>query len=89
MPGCLLGTCSHVLSIDYYRASVNYPKIFAAIKCNEWSDFKKGYCDRNSKILMGHWLNNSGENGKYYLETSSNFPYGLENIGIKMTKSKK
>lgn len=86
MPGCLLGTCSHVLSIDYYRSSVNYPEIFIAVKCDSWTDYKKGNCARNPKILMGYGLNNSAENGKYYLDTSSRFPYGIGELGIRITK---
>ncbi|XP_077287752.1 pancreatic lipase-related protein 2-like [Arctopsyche grandis] len=83
MPGCIIGQCSHVLSIDYYKSSVENPAEFLAVMCKDWITFKKGKCSKNPRVVMGYWIYKNIKKGRYFLETSPAFPYGIGESGIK------
>lgn len=78
--------CDHFASLYYFAKSVTHPKTFGAIKCPTALSLKHGNCTCNSRadvcyadVYMG------GEPvvpkvGFFYLSTTRNFPYGLNNI---------
>ncbi|KAI5635296.1 lipase domain-containing protein [Phthorimaea operculella] len=80
-PGCLMTTCSHSRAWLLFTESVINEKAFPAVKCDSWRDFADGACD-NEISYMG-FPSEPGTNGKYYLQTAADEPFGIGMRGIR------
>ncbi|OWR41693.1 putative lipase [Danaus plexippus plexippus] len=80
-PSCVFQTCSHSYAWRLYGASVTRPRAFPAVKCNSWEEFKKGRCG-NEISYMGLAAEPSAR-GKFYLQTSGDYPFTLGEEGLK------
>ncbi|KAG5669188.1 hypothetical protein PVAND_017082 [Polypedilum vanderplanki] len=84
-PGCGLGIrCSHHRSWRFWAETVesNKGKIFPAVKCASWSDFKARKCDFDEVTYMGIDCP-TNVFGDYYLETNADTPYAKGLNGVK------
>ncbi|KAJ8710491.1 hypothetical protein PYW08_009006 [Mythimna loreyi] len=79
-PGCLLQTCSHSRSLEYFAESMLSPDAFIGVKCNNYYSFRRGKCDRNDMSIMGYYTPAS-VTGDYYLYTAAESPYGTGALG--------
>ncbi|KAJ8710488.1 hypothetical protein PYW08_009003 [Mythimna loreyi] len=79
-PGCILQTCSHSRSLEYFAESMVSPAAFMAVKCDSPSDFKEGKCDVTDLSIIGYYIP-ANISGNYYLKTASSSPYGTGATG--------
>ncbi|CAH2229366.1 jg21773 [Pararge aegeria aegeria] len=80
-PKCVLQSCSHSRSWILFGESVIFPKAFPAVQCDDWEAFKNGICGPNVSY-MGYASEPDGRNGRYFLQTNDDYPYGLGLQGI-------
>ncbi|KAG5669189.1 hypothetical protein PVAND_017083 [Polypedilum vanderplanki] len=83
-PGCIGNVCSHQRSWRYWAESVasKDSKMFAAVKCASWDEFKKRRCDFDIVAYMG--INcPTNTYGDFYLQTNKQNPFGKGMGGVK------
>ncbi|XP_059055842.1 pancreatic triacylglycerol lipase-like [Achroia grisella] len=78
---CVLATCSHSRAWLLFAESAVNPKAFPAIKCESWTAFKNGTCDK--QISYMGLPSKPGTKGLYYLQTLGEAPYSLGMKGVK------
>ncbi|KAJ0171264.1 hypothetical protein K1T71_012814 [Dendrolimus kikuchii] len=74
-PNCPFETCSHSRAWILYSESVEFPQNFQAVQCEDWDAFRQGKCRKDIKT-MGYACS-PDTRGKYFLQTGSDYPYGL------------
>ncbi|KAI5643439.1 lipase domain-containing protein [Phthorimaea operculella] len=82
-PECTWIGCSHGRSWQYFAESVVNPEAFPAVKCDSWSDFKKGTCENDTSISYMGFPSEPGTTGSYYLQTDGEMPFSLGMNGTK------
>ncbi|XP_044745529.1 endothelial lipase-like [Coccinella septempunctata] len=65
--------CSHRRAHDFFIEALKRPGGFIATKCDNFTNYKKQKCDRNTKVSMGDWL--TKETGTFFLETAAEPPF--------------
>ncbi|CAK9807663.1 Pancreatic triacylglycerol lipase (Fragment) [Anthophora plagiata] len=78
--GCMvdmIGSCSHLRSVQYFAESINSKVGFIAKSCKDYITYTHGDCDSNASGLMGGIAPNFNLTGKYYLKTHSVRPFAL------------
>ncbi|XP_024936070.1 phospholipase A1-like [Cephus cinctus] len=76
--GCyvdIAGSCSHSRAYKYYAESIGATKGFVGLKCKTHWRYQWGFCNGNSKGLMGGATPSTDVKGVYYLKTSKSRPY--------------
>jgi hypothetical protein len=74
--------CSHWRSWRFWADSVaNQKNYFYALKCDTWSNFKRGKCIKNEVILMGIECPKDAR-GNFYLQTNDEVPFSRGKEGI-------
>lgn len=66
-------TCDHRRAWAYFTEAILNPNTLVAQKCESWSKFKKGRCEKGSDVAMGDLSTTA--TGSYYLETNKDRPY--------------
>ncbi|CAK9822180.1 Pancreatic triacylglycerol lipase (Fragment) [Anthophora retusa] len=78
--GCVIdmvGSCSHLRSVEYFAESINSKVGFIAKSCKSYIAYEHGDCDSNISGLMGGVAPNFNLRGTYYLKTHGIRPFAL------------